>query len=69
MNAMPFSMFECHMYVSNRHGLQLSLPTESGPKHVVQLEPLSHDKLVDPSFRRLLAAFESLPRSLKTVQV
>ena len=69
MNSISFNTFECQMYVSMRDVISLSLPAEPGPTKVVKLEPLSHDKLIDPSFRRLLAAFESLPQSLQTVQV
>ena len=58
------------MYVAARGSMKFSLPSESGPKRVARLEPLDHDKLIDPSFRRLLAAFESIPQSsLQTVQV
>jgi hypothetical protein len=69
MNTISFNSFECQMYVSARDAIYFRLPAEPGPKRVVKLEPLSHDKLIDPSFRRLLAAFESLPQSLQTVQV
>ncbi len=69
MNAPSFTTFECHMYVSPRGDMNFSLPAESGPKRIARLEPLDHELLIDPSFRRLLAAFESLPQSLQTVQV
>jgi hypothetical protein len=74
MNPTSFNTFECHMYVSPRGTMKFSLPAESGPERIARLEPLAHDKLIDPSFRRLLAAFESVtnPRSalsLHTVQV
>jgi len=54
--------------------MNFMLPAESGPERIARLEPLAHDKLIDPSFRRLLAAFESVsnpryPQSLQTVQV
>jgi hypothetical protein len=72
MNSQYLNTFECQMYVSPRGVLAASLPAEFGPMHVARLEPLSHDKLIDPSFRRLLAAFESVnnPSSpLQSVQV
>ena len=70
MSNMPFNTFECHMYISGRNTMRFRLPAESGPKKIALLEPLDHDKLVDPSFRRLLAAFESIPQSsLQIVQV
>lgn len=69
MNTASYSVFECHMYVAARGGINFSLPVESGPQRVARFEPLAHDKLIDPSFRRLLAAFESIPQSLQTVQV
>lgn len=74
MNQTSFNVFECHMYVSPRGNMNFMLPTESGPQRIARLEPLAHDKLIDPSFRRLLAAFESVtgPQSsllLQTVQV
>ncbi len=69
MNQLAFNTFECHMYVSARGAMKFNLPVETGPKPVARLEPLDHTSLIDPSFRRLLAAFESLPQSLQTVQV
>jgi|GEM_PF-1329098 len=74
MNQTSFNTFECHMYVSPRGNMNFILPAESGPQRIARLEPLAHDKLIDPSFRRLLAAFESVsnPRHsqpLQTVQV
>ncbi|GAC1370431.1 MAG: hypothetical protein NVSMB39_3210 [Candidatus Saccharimonadales bacterium] len=61
--------FQCQMYVGARGGMDFILPVESGPSKVARLEPLAYDKLVDPSFRRLLAAFESVPSPLQSVQV
>lgn len=69
MSNIPFNVFECHMYVSARSAISLRLPPESGPRQIARLEPLDHETLIDPSFRRLLAAFESLPQSLQAVQV
>jgi hypothetical protein len=58
------------MYVTPKGSLNVSLPTENGPQKIARLEPLAHDKLIDPSFRRLLAAFESVSTySPQTVQV
>jgi hypothetical protein len=59
--------FDCQMYVTKKGTLSLSLPAESGPKKVARLEPVSHAELIEPSFRRLLAAFESVPRPLAAV--
>lgn len=49
--------------------MSFSLPIENGPQRVIRLEPLAHDRLIDPNFRRLLAAFESIPEPLQSVQV
>ena len=69
MNTISFNTFDCHMYVSSRGGMSFSLPIENGPQRVIRLEPLAHDRLIDPNFRRLLAAFESIPEPLQSVQV
>jgi hypothetical protein len=71
MNTASYNTFECHMYVSRRGVMNFILPVEAGPQKVARLEPLAHEKLIDPSFRRLLAAFESVSSSepLQTVQV
>jgi hypothetical protein len=72
MYSLSFTDFDCQMYVSPRGVLAASLPAEAGPKRIASLEPMPHDKLIDPSFRRLLAAFESVrdPQTpLQTVQV
>jgi hypothetical protein len=70
MSNMPYNTFECHLYISHQNKMRFRLPAESGPQRIALLEPLDHDKLIDPRFRRLLAAFESLPQSsLQIVQV
>jgi hypothetical protein len=71
MNEINLNGFECHMYVSSYGFMDFSLPIESGPKKVARFEPLPHEKLVDPSFRKLLAAFESVNTisPLQSVQV
>lgn len=66
--------FECHLYVSAGATLQVRLPAQSGPRRIVRLEPLNHDTLIEPRFRYLLAAFESVttsttPRPAPIVQV
>jgi hypothetical protein len=66
--ALSVHTFDCQMYVSRRGVMAFTLPAESGPQKVARLEPLAYDQLIDPGFRRLLAAFESVPRSL-SVQV
>ena len=71
MSTVTYNTFVCHMYVSTRGGMNFSLPIEAGPQKIARLEPLAHEKLIDPSFRKLLAAFESVPspQSFQTVQV
>jgi hypothetical protein len=61
--------FDCQLYVPARGLMKAQLPPESGPVHIARFQPLRYDELVDPGFRRLLAAFESVPRPLKLVQV
>jgi hypothetical protein len=63
MNA-SFHEFDCRMYVTRRGSLTLSLPFETGPQKIAHLEPVSHAELIEPAFRRLLAAFETVPRPL-----
>lgn len=60
MNAITF---ECRLYVSGRDKLAFALPKEGGPQKVARLAAPGYDQLIDPAFRRLLAAFESLPES------
>lgn len=68
MNTKSFNTFECRMYVTGR-GMNFILPAESGPNKIARFEPLPYDQLIDPGFRRLLAAFESVPSPLQSVQV
>lgn len=58
--------FKCHMYISARDRLAFALPAEPGPMRVARFEALDYDELIDPSFRRLLAAFESVRDSSNT---
>ena len=67
-STISFSGFECHMYVPAGGAFNFILPPEPGPMKVARFEPLEHEELIDPSFRRLLAAFESVPEPL-AVQV
>ncbi len=67
--AMPIQRFDCQLYVPYRGHMAFRLPSESGPVRVSRLTPLDYDTLIDPAFRRLIAAFESLPQSLPIVQV
>lgn len=60
MSLVPVT-FECHLYISARDRLKYNLPIEPGPKKVIRLTAPDYEQLVDPAFRRLLAAFESLP--------
>jgi hypothetical protein len=62
--SMPIHTFECHMYVARDAKMTFNLPFETGPQKIARLEPLAYDELVDPGFRRLLAAFESVPKPL-----
>lgn len=57
-------MFDCQLYVPANGTLMVRLPMESGPQPVVTFRPIAYDELVDPSFRRLLAAFDSAPQTL-----
>lgn len=63
MSHMPIQ-FDCQMYVTRRGAISFNLPLEAGPQKVARLEPIEYDALVDPRFRRLLAAFESVPKPL-----
>ena len=65
---MPIT-FECQMYVSGRGVMTMQLPPEPGPKRVARFRPLEYEELINPEFRRLLAAFESVPKPLQIVQV
>jgi hypothetical protein len=60
--SISINQFECHMYVGQRGTISMSLPFEVGPRKVARLEPLRYDELIDPGFRRLLAAFETVQR-------
>jgi hypothetical protein len=61
--------FDCQLYVSRRGMIMLKMPQEDGPVRVARLKPLAYDELIDPAFRRLLAAFEAVPQPLAFVQV
>lgn len=50
--------FECHLYVSGRDRLLPLLPRETGPRRVATFAAIEPDRLVDPGFRRLLAALD-----------
>ncbi len=69
MGSPQYHTFECEIYVPRRGMMSFRLPAEAGPTRVARLEPLEYDELVDPSFRRLLAAFETVQKPLQTVQV
>jgi hypothetical protein len=62
-------VFDCQMYVSSHGAMRLNVPSENGPVRIARLKPLDYDELVDPSFRKLLATFESLPKSLQFAHV
>lgn len=57
--------FECRLYISARDQFKFVLPEESGPQKIASLSAPDYDQLVDPAFRRLLVAFESLPHELQ----
>jgi hypothetical protein len=61
---MPERQFDCQLYVTAAGSITLRMPQEDGPTRVAQLEPLDYDALIDPAFRRLLAAFETVPKPL-----
>ncbi|HSX00711.1 MAG TPA: hypothetical protein VLF67_00575 [Candidatus Saccharimonas sp.] len=56
----PPLRFDCRLYVSARGSFAPLLPRETGPRRLAVFTPISYEKLTEPSFRRLLAAFESL---------
>jgi hypothetical protein len=55
--------FDCRLYVPLVGPMTQVLPTETGPKRVVAFAPVDYTALIDPGFRRLLAALERLPQS------
>jgi hypothetical protein len=59
--SMAPTVFECHFYISGRNQLRVSLPAQSKPQKIARLKAPNYEALIDPAFRRLLAAFESLP--------
>lgn len=61
---MPERQFDCQLYVTAVGAITLRVPAEDGPTRVARLEPLDYEALIDPAFRRLLAAFESVPKPL-----
>jgi hypothetical protein len=50
------------MYVSRHGAMTFNLPIATEPQKIARLEPLRYDELVDPGFRRLLAAFHGLAK-------
>jgi hypothetical protein len=58
---MQTRQFDCQIYVPRRGFMRLNLPQEDGPVRVARLDYLTYEDLSDPSFRRLLAALQSLP--------
>ncbi len=60
MSTLQNHTFECHMYISGRDLIKQKLPAEPGPMRVARLRALEYDELVDPRFRRLLAAFNTI---------
>ena len=69
MTNIPLQQFECQLYVPAHGPMMARLAPETGPTLVARLVPLPYDELTDPGFRRLLAAFESIPSPLRAVQV
>jgi hypothetical protein len=57
------SQFDCRLYVPMVGPMVQMLPAEAGPKKTVSFAPVEYVALVDPGFRRLLAALDTLPRS------
>ena len=62
-------MFDCRLYVSALGPIRPVLSREAGPHKTIEFAPIEYNKLVDPSFRHLIEAFETLPRPLQTLQV
>ena len=55
------SQFNCQLYVSVHGHLSTMLPIENGPQRVITFAAVEFDDLIEPGFRRLLAAFDSVP--------
>ncbi len=62
-------MFDCRLYVSTLGPIRPVLTQETGPYKSIEFAPIEYNKLVDPSFRQLIEAFETLPQPLQIVQV
>ena len=45
------------------------MPFENGPRHIIRLESVAFEKLVEPVFRSLLAAFDAVDSSPSMAQV
>lgn len=59
----PTHTFDCQMYVAAKGGFNLVLPREAGPRRVIRFEPVSFERLIDPEFHKLLAAFDGMKPS------
>jgi hypothetical protein len=54
-------LFDCQLYVPAFGLMTFRMPVENGPRRVIRLQTVDHDELIEPGFRRLLAAFDSIP--------
>lgn len=55
--------FECQLYIS-AHGFMPILPQPAEPRRAIALAPIEYAELIDPGFRRLLAAFNTIPEAI-----
>jgi hypothetical protein len=55
--------FDCQLYVTKHGVFSPLLPLEPGPKRVSTFTGIEYRQLMDPGFRQLLAAFETIPQA------
>jgi len=58
---MQAQVFDCQIFVPRRGLMKLGLPAETGPVKIARLDYIGFEEMSDPEFRRLLAAFQSIP--------
>jgi hypothetical protein len=61
MSSLTPRLFDCRMYISGQGLITPILPKTTGPQRIIRLAAVEYDKLIEPTFRRLLVAFDSLP--------
>ncbi len=57
------------MYVATKGAINLVMPLESGPRRIIRLESVAFDKLIEPTFRNLLATFNAMSEPSPVAQV